>query len=115
MPHLPLSYRVVGEDDYMLEIEVAADGCFSINSGDHTSHKPRRGSLTPSQKVRLSDLLDQIGDPREHLAPVGASGFMATLTLGDAGPGQIRKFRFWEGALLEDPGLEAVVRALEVL
>jgi hypothetical protein len=113
MPHLPLSYRVVGEDDYMLEVEVAANGDFAINSGDYTSHEPRRGTLTASQRASLSTLLDQLGGAREHLAPAGASGFMATLTLG--GGGQARVFRFWEGALSEDPSLEAVVRALEVL
>jgi hypothetical protein len=38
---------------------------------------------------------------------------MAVLTLGEGG--RTRVFRFWDGALAEDPGLEAVVRALEVL
>jgi hypothetical protein len=113
MLHLPLRYRVVGQDDYMLEIDVGADGCFVVNSGDYTSHEPRRGTLTPSQEARLTGLLDQLGDPREHPAPEGASGFMAFLTLGEGG--QTRVYRFWEGALAEDPGLEAVVRALEVL
>jgi hypothetical protein len=113
MPYLPLSYRVVGEDDYMLEIEVAADGCFMINSGDHTSHEPRRGILTPDQRSDLIALLERLGGAREHPAPAEASGFMATMTLGDVGQGH--KFGFWEGALVEDPDLEALVRALEVL
>jgi hypothetical protein len=113
MSHLPLSYRVVGEDDYMLEITVAANGAFEVNSGEHTSHEPRRGTLRQGERDRLSALLDQLGEAREHPAPPGALGFMATLTLG--GPGQARSFRFWEGALADDPGLEAVVRALEVL
>lgn len=113
MPHLPLSYRVVGEDDYMLEIAVTAHGDFEINSGDHTSHEPRRGTLTAPQRANLASLLGQLGGAREHPAPAGASGFMATLTLG--GEGQAQVFRFWEGALVEDPSLEAVVRALEVL
>jgi hypothetical protein len=111
MPHLPLSYRVVGEDDYMLEIEVAANGDFEINSGDYTSHEPRRGTLTASQKANLSTLLGQLGRARDHPAPVGTLGFIATLSLD--GEGQV--FRFWEGALVDDPSLEAVVRALEVL
>ena len=113
MPHLPLRYRVVGQDDYMLEIDVGTDGCFVVNSGDHTSHEPRLGTLTPSQGAKLNGLLHRLGGPRDHPAPEGASGFMAVLTLGEGG--QTRVFRFWEGALAEDPGLEAVVRALEVL
>ena len=113
MSHLPLSYRVVGEDDYMLEIQVAANGDFEINSGDYTSHEPRRGRLSPDQRAKLSGLLGRLGQPRSHPAPAGASGFMATLTLG--GPGEARTYRFWEGALADDPALGAVVRALEVL
>lgn len=113
MLHLPLSYRVVGEDDYMLEIEITASGDFAINSGDYTSHEPRRGSLSPTQRATLSGLLDRLGAAREHPQPEGTSGFMATLTLG--GDDHTRVFRFWEGALGEDPSLEAVVRALEVL
>jgi hypothetical protein len=113
MPHLPLRYRVVGQDDYMLEIDVGADGCFVVDSGDYTSHEPRRGALTPGQGARLTGLLDRLGEPRDHPAPEGAEGFVAILTLGDGG--QTRVFHFWEGALAEDPGLEAVVRALEVL
>jgi len=113
MSYLPLSYRVVGEDDYMLEIEVADDGRFRINSGDHTSHEPRRGILTAGQHSDLIGLLERLGGPREHPAPTEAPGFIATLTLGGIGKSHI--FRFWEGALAEDPDLEALVRALEVL
>lgn len=113
MPYLPLSYRVVGEDDYMLEIEVAASGDFEINSGDYTSHEPRRGTLSSNQRADLSHLLAQLGDAREHPAPPGASGFVATLTLGEGD--QAKVYRCWEGALSEDPSLEAVVRALEIL
>lgn len=114
---LPLSYRVVGDDDYMLEILVAANGDFEVNCGDHTSHKPRRGSLTSSQRAGLRALLERLGEPREHPAPEGAPGFMATLTLGEpeGGPGQTRTYRFWEGVLPQDPSLEAAVRALVVL
>lgn len=117
MSLLPLSYRVVGEDDYMLEIQVAADGDFQVNSGDYTSHEPRRGTLSPTQRASLTALLDQLGEPRVHPAPQGAQGFMATLTLGEplGGSSQVQTYRFWEGALVEDPSLEAVVRALEVL
>lgn len=113
MPYLPLSYRVVGEDDYMLEIEVAANGDFQINSGDYTSHEPRRGTLSASQRANLLTLLGQLGAATEHPGPAGASGFMATLTLSEGDQAQV--YRFWEGALTEDASLEAVVRALEVL
>lgn len=113
MPYLPLSYRVVGEDDYMLQIDVSAAGDFEINSGDHTSHEPRRGVLSLGQRTEIGRLLDGLGEIRDHPAPEGAAGFMAILAF--RAKDQDRVFRFWEGALTEDPGLEAVVRALEVL
>ena len=113
MPQLPLSFRVVGEDDYMLEISVDTAGAFRVNSGDHTSHEPRAGVLTPPQMSELMDLLAALGEPRDLPAPPGANGFMATLALGD--PGHAQSWRFWEGALEEDGDLARVVRALEVI
>jgi hypothetical protein len=113
MSNLPLSYRVVGQDDYMLEIDVDATGAFRVNSGDHTSHEPRDGVLSPIQMVQLMELIDCLGAAREHPAPDGATGFMAVLTLG-AGETACQ-YRFWEGALDEEPDLAAVVRALEVI
>ena len=113
MPQLPLSFRVVGEDDYMLEISVDTAGAFRVNSGDHTSHEPRAGVLTPAQMSELMDLLTDLGEPRDLPAPPGANGFMATLALGD--PSHARSWRFWEGALEEDGDLARVVRALEVI
>lgn len=113
MSNLPLSYRVVGQDDYMLEITVDAGGHYRIDSGDYTSHSPRTGALDPPRVEALAGLIEALGNPREHPAPEGASGFMATLTLGE-GNGE-RRWRFWEGALAEDPALERLVRFLEVI
>jgi hypothetical protein len=113
MSLLPLSYRVVGQDDYVLEIEVDAAGAFRIDSGDHTSHKPRRGTLSPAQLAGLDDLLRRLGEPREHPAPEGTEGFMAELMVGGGGEG--RRYRFWEGALDSDPPLKAAIRAIEVI
>jgi hypothetical protein len=113
LSQLPLSFRVVGEDDYMLEITVDAAGGFRVNSGDHTSHEPRTGVLTPPQMSELMELLSALGNPYEHPGPPGASGFMATLSLGE--PTQVRSWRFWEGALEQEGDLARVVRALEVI
>ncbi|WP_295391092.1 hypothetical protein [uncultured Thiodictyon sp.] len=110
MSPFPLSYRVVGEDDYMLEIGVDTAGAFVVNRGDHTSHKPRHGQLSRQQQDDLSAVLRDLGEPRERPAPAGASGFMAELTLGEGGEAQV--YRFWEGALDEDPALKAAVREL---
>jgi hypothetical protein len=108
-----IRYRVVGQDDYMLNIDVTDDGAFTIDYGDYTSHKPTQGKLDRTQAERLAGILAQLGEPREHPAPADASGFVAELTIGD-GP-SVRHYRFWEGALDEEPDLKALVRALEVL
>ena len=108
-----INYRVVGQDDYMLIIDVDPDGHFNIDFGDYTSRKPARGTIDASQRERLIAALDAIGDSREHPAPEGTTGFMAELTVGD-GPAS-RHYRFWEGALEEETDLKALVRELEVL
>jgi hypothetical protein len=108
-----IRYRCVGEDDYMLHIDVSDDGAFIIDYGDYTSHKPTRGELDRSQMKQLTELLAALGEPREHPAPADSPGFVAELTVGD-GP-SVRYYRFWEGALDTDPALKAVVRLLEVL
>lgn len=110
---LPISYRVVGQDDYVLSIDVDAAGGYRVDTGDHTSHKPRGGTLEPVRIQRLTQLADALGDARDHPAPAGATGFMVTLTLGE-GTGA-RVFRFWEGALDADPPLRDLVRELELL
>lgn len=113
MSSLPVHYRVVGDDDYMLEITVGSDGAFVVNSGDHTSHKPRHGMLDQVQRERLTAVLAGLGPSRDHPAPAGAPGFMAALTLGEGA--DVRVFRFWEGALDEEPQLRAAVRELDVI
>ena len=113
MSSFPVHYRVVGEFEYMLEVTVDRDGGFVVNSGDHTSHKPRHGTLDRHGRERLQAVLEQLGEPRDHPAPDGAPGFMAELTLGEGG--EARVFRFWEGALDEELALKAVVRELEVI
>jgi signal transduction histidine kinase len=113
MSAFPLSYRVVGDDDYMLEINIDPAGAFVVNSGEHTSHEPRAGTLTSEQRERLLKVLGGLGNAREHPAPEGAPGFMAELTLGEGGAA--RTFRFWEGALDQEPDLKVVVRELELI
>ena len=113
MSNLPLSYRVVGQDDYMLEISVSTTGAYRVNGGDYTSHEPRGGTLSPPQLMHLLNLADRLGPAREHPGPEGATGFMAELI--DGAGEAARCFRFWEGALDEEPDLDALVRALEVI
>ncbi|MCF7984894.1 MAG: hypothetical protein K9L70_10860 [Thiohalocapsa sp.] len=108
-----IHYRVVGQDDYMLVIDVDADGGFVIDYGDYTSRKPISGKVDDEQRTRLLQLLKQLGASREHPAPEGASGFIAELTVGD-GP-TVRHYRFWEGALDDEPDIKDLVRELEVL
>ncbi len=108
-----IRYRVIGQDDYMLHIDVTEDGAFVIDAGDYTSHKPAQGELSRHQAEQLADLLQRLGPPREHTAPAGATGFAAELTIGD-GPA-VHHYRFWEGALDEEPDIRDLVRALEVL
>lgn len=113
MSYLPMSYRVVGQDDYVLCIDVDAAGGYRVDCGDHTSHKPRRGKLSADRLRRLEALADAAGEAREHPAPEGATGFMVTLRVGE---GEVtRVFRFWEGELDQDPPLRDLVRELELL
>ncbi len=108
-----IRYRCVGQDDYMLHIDITDDGAFTIDYGDYTSHKPTHGKLDRTQSKQLANALAALGEPREHSAPDDATGFVAELTVGD-GP-SVRHYRFWEGALDEEPDLKALVRLLEVL
>jgi hypothetical protein len=117
MSIFPLSYRVIGQFDYMLEISVRADGGFCINCGDHTSHEPRTGKLDKARRTTLEGLMtrvvERLGQSWTSPAPEDAEGFNAVLALGE-GPEQL-VYRFWEGALEEQPELEAAVRELEVI
>ncbi|MBK1721457.1 hypothetical protein [Thiocystis violacea] len=109
----PLHYRVVGQDDYMLDISVDSAGAYRIDCGDHTSHTPRQGQLNEVACSNLQALIDTLGAPREHPAPEGTTGFVATLSVGS--PPEIRRYRIWEGALEQEPDILALVRALEVI
>ncbi len=106
-------YRVVGQDDYMLEITLEPSGTYRVDSGDHTSHKPRQGVLDAHQTREIAALIDALGAPREHPAPEGATGFVAELTLGE--PPQTRVYCVWEGEMGEEPDIMALIRAMEVV
>lgn len=108
-----IRFRVVGQDDYMLSIDLNEDGAFVIDYGDYTSHKPKRGTVDDKHAEAIREAVEQLGEPRAHAAPEGAAGFVAELTLG-GGP-SVRQYKFWEGALEADPDLKRLVRALEVL
>jgi hypothetical protein len=108
-----IHYQVVGQDDYMLIIHVEPDGQFVVDSGDYTSHKPRRGCLDARARTAIGRLVDQLGPVTDQNAPDGARGFVAELTI-DNGTSE-RRYRFWEGALGARPDIEALVRALELI
>lgn len=113
MSPFPLSYRVVGADDYMLEINIDAAGAFVVNSGEHTSHEPRQGKLTSQQQMQLSKVVQGLGAIREYPAPEDAPGFMAELRVGEGGAARV--YHFWEGVLEQEPAIKAVVRDLELI
>jgi hypothetical protein len=113
MPLPRIHYRLVGQDDYMLVIDVAADGSYCLDSGDYTSRKPVHGMLDDEHRARIETCLAALQQPRVHAAPEGADGFMAELTIGD-GP-TVRHYRVWEGALEHEPDLKALIRELEVI
>jgi hypothetical protein len=106
-------YRVVGEDDYMCEIRVRPDGRYRMEVGTYTSHPPREGVLTDIQAAELNHALDDLGAPHDHPAPEDAAGFVAELTVGEGRDAAV--YRFWEGALADEPELKSVVRFLETL
>lgn len=108
-----VNYRVVGQDDYTLEITLEPTGGYRVDCGDHTSHKPRQGALDERQTREIAALIDALGAPREHPAPEGATGFITELTLGV--PPDTRVYRVWEGELAEEPDVMALIRALEVI
>ncbi len=108
-----IRFCVVGQDDYMLNIDLNEDGSFVIDYGDYTSHKPKRGTVDEEHAEHIRAAVEQLGEPRALAAPEGAAGFVAELTLG-GGP-SVRHYRFWEGVLEGEPDLKRLVRALEVL
>ena len=82
---VPITYEVVGEEDYALKISVAGNGEFVVESGTYTSHEPRKGKLTEVQESQLLDAIKALGLPREHPMPEGATAFEARLTVGAPG------------------------------
>jgi hypothetical protein len=110
---VPISYQVVGEEDYAFGVEIRANGDFIINSGTYTSHPPRSGCLTQTQELELLRAIEALGIPAAHPMPEGGTAFEAKLTIGE--PGHEVTYPFWEGALEEDPPLSKLVRLLERL
>jgi hypothetical protein len=110
---IPIKFRVVGEEDYALDIEVGSDGRFVVNSGSYTTEKPRGGMLTEEQESDLLAAVRALGIPAEHPMPEGGTAFQAHLTVGPEG--EEVHYPFWEGALEEDDRLRALVRLLEAL
>jgi hypothetical protein len=69
--------------------------------------------LDERQNREIAALIAALGEPREHPAPAGATGFIAELSLGS--PPDARVYRVWEGELAEEPDVMALIRALEVI
>ncbi|MDJ0739034.1 MAG: hypothetical protein QNJ91_04915 [Gammaproteobacteria bacterium] len=109
----PIDYQVVGEEDYALKIHIDGDGQFSVEDGTYTTEPPRKGRLTETQSEQVVAAVRQLGIPREHPMPAGATAFEARLTVGE--PGEQAVYAFWEGALAEDAELNNLVRLLETL
>lgn len=110
---VPISYEVVGEEDYALKIHIDNQRQFEVESGTYTTDPPRKGLLTDAQAEQLLAAITQLGIPREHPMPPGATAFEARLTVGE--PGSEAVYAFWEGALAEDAELNTLVRLLETL
>jgi hypothetical protein len=110
---VPITYQVVGEEDYALKISVAGNGDFVVESETYTTQEPRRGRLSEAQGEALLAAIEALGLPREHPLPEGATAFEAQLTVG--APGHEANYVFWEGALEDDPPLNALIRLLERL
>ena len=85
---VPISYQVVGEEDYALKIAIDDGGGYVIESGDYTSHPPRKGRLSVEQEQQLVDAIMAPGCPRAPDAE-GATAFEAQLTVGAKGTGGI--------------------------
>ena len=110
---VPITYQVVGEEDYALKITVGADGEFSVENGTYTTEPPRKGHLDRCGQQVLLDAIRELGIPRAHEMPEGVTAFEAHLSVG--APGEEVEYAFWEGALAEDAPLNRLVRLLEML
>jgi hypothetical protein len=109
----PITYQVVGEEEYALKIIIEQDGSFVIHSGTYATQPPRKGSLNAEQRASLLEAVQALGTPRAHPMPTQGHAFEAQLTVG--APGQESTYVFWEGALEEDPDLNDLIRQLERL
>ncbi len=56
-----------------------------------------------AELARFDALVETLGDPLDHPAPEGATGFLAELIVG--APPESRAYRRWEGALKDEPAL----------
>ena len=110
---VPISYQVVGEEDYAFGVQINATGNFVINSGTYTSQPPRTGCLTREQELEILRAIEALGIPEAHPMPEGGAAFEARLVIGE--PGQEVAYPFWEGALEGDVALNKLVRLLERL
>lgn len=113
IPMVPISYEVVGEEDYALKIHIDGDGHYAVESGTYTTQAPRNGQLSDEQQQEILAAVEQLGIPRAHAMPEGATAFQAHLRVGQSGAEA--DYAFWEGALEEDAELNSVVRLLEKL
>ncbi len=110
---IPISFQVVGEEDYALKIRVESDGTYLVESGTYASSPPRKGQLTEQQVGEIVTAVEALGMPRPHPMPAGAAAFEAQLTVG--APSKEVNYVFWEGALEEDAELATLIRLLERL
>lgn len=110
---VPITYQVVGEEDYAYRIAIDGNGDFVVESESYTSQEPRKGSLNQEQSEALVAAIEALGLPREHPMPEGATAFEAQLTVG--APGHEANYVFWEGALEQDQPLNTLIRQLERL
>ena len=108
-----IKYQVVGEEDYAFEVKIMSTGEYEVNSGTYTTEPPRKGKLTTDQEVELLAAIKALGIPNEHPVPPGGNAFEAHLTIG--AEDEAVTYSFWEGALEDDPQLNAFVRLLEML
>ena len=110
---LPISYQVVGEEDYAFGVDIKATGVYVVHSGTYTSRAPRTGCLTPEQEDELLSAIEALGIPEPHPMPEGGTAFQAKLVIGE--PDSEIVYPFWEGALQQDEKLRELVGILERL
>ncbi len=110
---VPISFQVVGEEDYAYAVEVHSSGEYVVSSGTYTTQPPRKGKLTEEQENELVAAIKALGSPAKYPVPEGGDAFEARLVIGEEG--EAVTYPFWEGALEEDTKLKDFVRLLEML